>query len=85
MGKSKQRILARARNDKSMLNYTREEALAVVIEDLSSNPASISAKNMISLFGLSAEELSEGGISYEVLKSLDHLIYNYSSPNEFIK
>jgi len=81
LGKSKQRIIARAKNDRSQINFTRKEALARVIDDLSHNPASISAKNMITLFGLSAEELSEAGLSYEVLRSLDCLISNFCSYN----
>ncbi|MEI8389837.1 MAG: hypothetical protein WCG23_08120 [bacterium] len=81
MGKSKQRIIARAKNDKTQLNFTRQNALAMVIEDLANDPASISAKNMITLFGLKAEELSEAGLSYEVLRSLDCLIGNFCSYN----
>ena len=81
MGKSKQRIIARAKNDKTQLNFTRQNALAMVIEDLANDPASISAKNMITLFGLKAEELSEAGLSYEVLRSLDCLIGNLCSYN----
>lgn len=79
MGKSKQRQIAKARNDKSQLKYTRQEALNLVIEDLSRNPASISAKNLITLFGLTGEELAEAGLTYEVLRSLDGLITNFSS------
>ena len=81
MGKSKQRIIARAKNDKAQINFTRQDALNRVIEDLSHNPASVSAKNMITLFGLKAEELSEAGLSYEVLRSLDCLISNFCSYN----
>lgn len=79
MGKCKQRLIARAKKNKFQLHFTRQDALANVIEDLSVNPASISAKNMITLFGLSAEELSEAGLSYEVLRSLDYLIINFCS------
>ncbi|OGH96586.1 MAG: hypothetical protein A2104_04825 [Candidatus Melainabacteria bacterium GWF2_32_7] len=79
MGKSKQRIIAKAKNDKSQLNFTRRDALVSVIEDLTYNPASISAKKMITLFGLTAEELSEAGATYEVLRSLDCLINNFCS------
>jgi len=81
LGKSKQRIIAKAKNDKSQLNFTRQDALASVIEDLTYNPVSISAKKMITLFGLTAEELSEAGLSYEVLRSLDCLIGNFCSYN----
>jgi len=78
LGKCKQRLLARAKNDKNPINFTRQEALDVVISDLSNNASSIYARNIISLFGFSAEELAEAGITYEVLRSLDCLIRNYS-------
>ena len=74
MGKSKKRIIARARNDKNQFQLTREEAIQAVCQEILDDPSSISARNLISLFGLSAEELSEAGISYEILRSLDGLI-----------
>lgn len=74
MGKSKKRILAKAKNEQSPMNITREAALKQVCGELITNPASIVAKNLITLFGLSAEELAESGISYEVLRSLDGMI-----------
>ncbi len=79
LGKCKQRLLARAKNDKSPISFTRKEALTCVIEDLLYNPASIPAKNMITLFGFTAEELSEAGLTYEILRSLDCLLGNFSS------
>lgn len=74
MGKCKQRLIAKAKNSKSQLNCTRKEALANITESLLHNPASDSAKSMITLFGFTAEELSEAGVSYEILRSLDFLI-----------
>lgn len=81
MGKSKQRIIARAKNDRFQMNFTRQDALSNVIDDLFHDPASSSAKNIITLFGLTAEELSEAGVSYEVLRSLDFLISNFCAYN----
>lgn len=78
LGKSKQRLIAKARNDKYQLNFTRIEALSEVTKSLSANPTSVSAKKIISLFGFTAEELAEAGMSYEVLRSLDCLLCNYS-------
>lgn len=78
MGKSKQRLIARAKNDKSQFKFTRKDALVSITENLLCNPSSTSAKEMITLFGFSAEELSEAGLSYEILRSLDYLINNYS-------
>ncbi len=74
LGKCKQRLMARARNDKKQLKITREEALEKVCSELNFNPSSNSARKLISLFGLSAEELSESGISYEILRSMDGLL-----------
>ena len=74
LGKCKQRLRARAKNEKYQLQITRTEALNLVYQELSTNPASISAKKLISLFGLSAEEMAEVGVTYEVLRSLDGLI-----------
>ena len=53
---------------------TRTDALKTVMQEMSRNPASISAKKMIGLFGLTAEELSESGMTYEVLRSLDGIL-----------
>ncbi len=66
--------MARARNDKKQLKISRGEALAIVCDELNLNPSSSSARKLISLFGLSAEELSEAGISYEILRSMDGLL-----------
>lgn len=74
MGKSKKRILAKGKNPKYQLNITRIEALKKAFSELLENPASTEARNLISLFGLKAEELSEMGLSYEILRSLDGFI-----------
>ena len=74
LGKCKQRLFARAKNEKIQLQLTREEAKRYVLKELNINPSSIAAKKIISLFGLRAEELSEIGVTYEILRSLDGLI-----------
>ncbi|MDP4268138.1 MAG: hypothetical protein Q8880_11955 [Bacteroidota bacterium] len=74
MGKSIKRLKAKAKNDKSPLLMTRSEALKIVSQELTQNPSNIAAKKLISLFGLTAEELSEVGITYEILRTLDGLI-----------
>jgi len=53
---------------------TREEALSFVSNELCDDPSSIPARKLITLFGLKAEEMSEAGVTYEVLRSLDGLI-----------
>ncbi|MFH0702725.1 MAG: hypothetical protein V2B14_04205 [bacterium] len=74
MGKCKQRLKARAKNQKFQLQITRKEALEIVKQELNKDLSSISARKLISLFGLNAEELAEIGITYEILRSLDGLI-----------
>lgn len=74
MGKCKQRLRARAKNEKIQLEISRQEALNIVCREISNNPSSIPAKKLISLFGLNAEELAEVGVTYEILRSLDGLI-----------
>ena len=56
------------------MQLTRKDAINVVMEEFDKNSTSGLAKNLISLFGLTAEELSESGMSYEVLRSLDGII-----------
>ncbi|MEI7473285.1 MAG: hypothetical protein WCK67_00770 [bacterium] len=53
---------------------TREQAVERVFDELCQNPASIAAKKIITLFGLKAEELSEKGVNYEILRALDNII-----------
>ncbi len=57
---------------------TREEAINNVFKIFSKHTKKKDnlkdALNTISLFGLSAEELSEGGVSYENLKALGSAI-----------
>ncbi len=74
MGKCKKRALSRAKIDISNLQLTRKDALTSVMREIEKNPASVSAKKMISLFGLTAEELAESGMTYEVLRSLDGIL-----------
>lgn len=74
LGKCKQRQMAQARHQKFELHMTRKEALEAVQKEFETNPASTNARNIISLFGLTAEELSEVGVTYEILRSMDGLI-----------
>ena len=55
---------------------TREEAINNIFKAFSnkSNPEYDDAKNMITLFGITAEELSEAGLSYENLRALENLM-----------
>ncbi len=69
MGKCKKRTL---QNKNSTYFMTREDAVGKVLNIFENkSPNHIEAIETISLFGISAEELSEAGLSYENLKALD--------------
>ena len=70
MGKSKRRIIARGKHQQ-IANITREEAIQEVLMHLDKH-ANIS--ELISLFGLKAEELLEAGADYETVKSLGDIL-----------
>lgn len=73
MGKAKQRIMGRGRNLSYMYDMTRHQAIDFVVSELVARPSSIKAKNMISLFGLHSEELTEAGANYECVSRLEEL------------
>ena len=73
MGKSKRRNLHKTN---SSLFMTRESALCEVFDLLNKNKFETrqKARDLITLFGLEAEELTEAGVDYENVKSFDPLI-----------
>ena len=76
MGKCKKRTLS-GRRSASPYFMTRETAVNNVFKMFNENKKKIDLKNAmntISLFGISAEELSEAGLSYENLKALGSAI-----------
>ncbi|MDD3593325.1 MAG: hypothetical protein PHX18_01725 [Candidatus Gastranaerophilales bacterium] len=74
MGKAKQRSFARARNSYKKYDMTREQAVDFVVSELIINNNYDNAKEFIMLFGLTADELGEAGLSYEHLRSLGRII-----------
>lgn len=62
MGKCKRRTL-----NKSMLEapLTREAAVQYIVRQVKLNDFDEKAKNLLTLFGITPEELTESGISYE--------------------
>ena len=73
MGKCKKRTL----NKNTSYFMTREEAVSEVFNILNVKKKKIdikSALDTISLFGISAEELSEAGVPYENLQALGAFI-----------
>ena len=71
MGKSKKRIIYKGKN-LQYTNLTREEAVKTAVEFLNSN--SKEAYSLITLFGLTAEEILEAGASYEAVKGMESLL-----------
>ena len=71
MGKSKKRIINKGKN-LQFTNLTRTEAVKTVVELL--NECDKEAYSLITLFGLSAEEILEAGASYEVVKGMQNLL-----------
>lgn len=74
MAKSK-RNPAKCNINKSSAQLTRKDAINIVIKEMAKTPTSTKARKMIVLFGLTAEELSEAGMSYELLRSLDGILH----------
>lgn len=64
MGKSKRRILHKGINNQ-ITNISREDALQDVVKACNAKKVDDDIKNLISLFGLCAEELLESGAQYE--------------------
>ncbi len=67
MGKSKKRIIYKGKN-LQLTNLTRTEAIDTAVKLLNNNDRE--AYSLITLFGLTAEEILEGGASYEIVKGL---------------
>lgn len=73
MGKSKRRILHKGINDK-IANLRREDVLSEVVNACNAKKVDLEVKNLITLFGLSAEELLENGASYEDVLGLRSIL-----------
>jgi len=71
MGKSKDRLFGRAKNLSYKFDMTRHQAIDFVVNELVARPSSLKAKDMISLFGLQSEELTEAGMGFEQAIQLD--------------
>lgn len=71
MGKSKKRSFNKNINDDGTA-ITRNDAVKKVVKLLKSGNKQAYA--IISLFGLSAEEILEGGASIELVKGLDNIL-----------
>lgn len=71
MGKSKKRIIYKGKNQQ-IANMTRNEAIRSAVNMLNNNDKE--AYSIITLFGLSAEELLENGASFEIIKGMGNIV-----------
>ncbi|MBP3925450.1 hypothetical protein J6E39_09470 [bacterium] len=71
MGKAKKRSFKLGINDR-LSNLTRKDALCEAVKLL--NKLDSAAYNIITLFGLSAEELLEEGASYEAVRNIKNIL-----------
>jgi hypothetical protein len=71
MGKSKSRIFRKGINDQ-FTRMTRENAVTEVVKFLE-NRNITEAHNLITMFGLTAEEVLEAGASYEAVVAMKNL------------
>ncbi len=71
MGKSKTRIFRKGINDQ-ITKITRQDAVIEAAKYLNSSQ-SAQARNLITMFGLSAEEVLEAGASYESVVAMKNI------------
>lgn len=71
MGKSKKRIFNKGKNQQ-FTNLSRADAIKTVADFL--NSGNKEAYSLITLFGLTAEELLEAGAGYEAVKGMENIL-----------
>lgn len=74
MGKSKKRIFNK-NTDLKGSTLKRSNVITSVISDIKNNKLSEESQKLITLFGITGEELSEAGASLEEISIVKHLIY----------
>lgn len=72
MGKSKKRIFNKNTEAKGLV-LKRNEVISQVLASIRTNKITEETENLISLFGLSMEELFEAGAAFEELSAVKHL------------
>lgn len=70
MGKSKKRIIYRGKNEQ-FTNLSRNDAVKKVVKLLQNGDKE--AYSLITLFGMTAEEILEAGASYELVKGMENI------------
>ena len=71
LGKSKKRIIYKGKNQQ-FTNLSRQDAIEMAVDMLNSSVKE--EYSLITLFGLSAEEMLEAGASYEAVKGMENLL-----------
>ncbi len=71
MGKSKSRIFRKGINDQ-ITKISRSDAIVETVKYLNCNK-NTEAHNLITMFGLSAEEILEAGASYEAVVAMKNI------------
>ena len=74
MGKSKNRILNRGQNKQNNV-IKRAEIIKQIITAIRKKSVDDNIKNLISLFGISIEELSESGATIEEISAIKQYIF----------
>lgn len=72
MGKCKKRNFNKYKNNEA-LSLKRADAVNSIIKDIKNNNYSEQTKDLITLFGITAEELSEAGATYEELMAIKYI------------
>ena len=72
MGKAFKRGMNKSRNNQ-FETMSREEAVKKAVKSLKKHDVD---EDLITLFGLSSEELLEAGASYEEVKSIEGILYD---------
>ena len=73
MGKAKKRNFNKNSYEKGT-TLKRSDIISQIIFDIKNKKLSDETKNFIGLFGITIEELSEAGATYEELSIIKHLI-----------
>ena len=71
MGKAKKRNFQKGKVSAFESGISRAEAIEQIVKRINENEISPEIEDIISLFGITAEELGEAGLKYEELKALN--------------
>lgn len=73
MGKAKKRNFNKNSFEKGT-TFKRSDVISQIITDIRNKKLSDETKNFITLFGITTEELSEAGATFEELSIIKHII-----------